>query len=294
MGNDDLNIFINSSRLCVEVAEPGTLYKGSRFDWDGFVKEITFDKRHTFCVPESMEEGKGSGGHGMCGEFGIDEPIGYDEADVGECFPKIGIGLLKKPDNEKYNFFRNYQCVMPFKRTIKKEENSVSFCVEPLQCNGYAVYYEKKISVNENILRIDYFIENRGCKTISTSEYCHNFVGIDKDQIGNNYRLKLPYNIEYSDACGEIIFKDRDITWNGSKPVQEFYCRISGFKGIKDHEWDIYNFNKGVGIREKDNFDIYKVALWGSGHVISPETFVKIHIAPGENKKWTRKYEFFY
>lgn len=75
--------------------------------------DTTLDGRHTFCVPEQYEPGRGSGGSGLCNEFGIRTPIGYDEAKVGDQFPKIGTGLLKRKSEEGYDFFTPYE-VEPF------------------------------------------------------------------------------------------------------------------------------------------------------------------------------------
>ena len=102
------SILIASDRLQVEIAEPQTIYCSSRFDWTGFITQVTLDKERTFCVPEAID-GTGTGGHGLCNEFGITRPIGFDDAAPGETFPKIGVGLLRRPDAEAYSFGRDYE-----------------------------------------------------------------------------------------------------------------------------------------------------------------------------------------
>src|SRR5688572_25534831 len=83
-----------SDRLRVDIATPGSsTYAGSRFDWTGLITQVTLDGRHTFCGQEATD-GTGTGGIGLCNEFGIFEPVGYDDARVGDQFPKLGIGLL--------------------------------------------------------------------------------------------------------------------------------------------------------------------------------------------------------
>ncbi|MHB8061393.1 MAG: hypothetical protein ACYDG2_01980 [Ruminiclostridium sp.] len=96
-------IILKNERLEVEITNPGALYSGSRFDWNGFIVQVTLDDAHTFCVSESLEPDKGSGGRGFCGEFGIEEALGYKETSVEDYFPKIGVGLLKKTDLQPYN-----------------------------------------------------------------------------------------------------------------------------------------------------------------------------------------------
>ena len=85
-------IGLKSDRLLVEIAKPGTVYAGSRFDWTGFITQVYLDGKHTFCAYEDVVPGLGSGGIGFCNDFGLNTPIGYDEAEIGEGYMKIGIG----------------------------------------------------------------------------------------------------------------------------------------------------------------------------------------------------------
>jgi len=81
------HINLENGRLNVEIARPGSVYNGSRFDWTAFITKIVLDNKYSFCAPESEIPGQGSGGFGLCNEFGINTPIGYDEAKPQEKFP---------------------------------------------------------------------------------------------------------------------------------------------------------------------------------------------------------------
>ncbi|MCX7774402.1 MAG: hypothetical protein N2376_14985, partial [Clostridia bacterium] len=177
------NIKISSGRLEVELSRPGSFYSGSRFDWTGFITEIIFDKTHRFCADESRRPGYGSGGRGLCNEFGIHEPIGYDEARVGEYFPKLGVGLLKRYSEEPYNFYKPYE-VSPFEFEVETRPDSVVFLAKPHACNGYAAQIRKEISVADNRMEVRYTLDNTGTKPIDTTEYLHNFVNPDGEGIG--------------------------------------------------------------------------------------------------------------
>jgi hypothetical protein len=106
-------IVIQSDRLKVEIAEPGGVYQGTRFDWTGFITQVTLDGKHTFCVPESYQPGHGTGGIGLCNEFGNEKPIAYDDAQPGETFPKLGIGLLAQRHCQ-LSFHLPYEIVQRF------------------------------------------------------------------------------------------------------------------------------------------------------------------------------------
>ena len=90
---------LKSNRLKVEIAAPGIPLPVFRFDLNGFVTQVTLDGTHTFCVPESYIPGFGCQGAGLCNELNHLVLDGFDE-EIGEIFPKLGIGLLKRQRDE--------------------------------------------------------------------------------------------------------------------------------------------------------------------------------------------------
>lgn len=315
-------IIIRSPRLTVEIAQPGTLYDRTRFDWTAFITQITLDGKHIFCVPEDYDPEKGTGGIGLCNEFGIEAPIGYDEIQPGEAFPKLGIGLLKKANDAPYNFFRPYQIIQPFPIHVEAQPNSVRFTVEPLPCRGYEARLTKTVGVHDNQLEIAYRLENVGTQVIATHEYCHNFIGIDNKPVGPDYVLQFPYPVQFADdipamrenvpspmrglpaeeldqQIREYIRASRsNLNIQGQTlslhaiPEKPFYCRPAGFSATEEPQWQLTHLPSGVTMREYDDFAPWRVAVWGVGHVISAEIFVDIRIEPGQSQEWMRRYEF--
>lgn len=283
-------LMLTSERLTVEIAPPGGVYRGSRFDWTGFITQVTLDGRHTFCVPESMTPGMVTGGIGLCNEFGISEPVGYADARRGDKFPKIGIGLLQRGEETEYHFARTYP-ISPFPMTLTTSAGEAKFVVDPVNCRGYAVKLEKTIAAAGNRLRIAYQLQNVGSKPICTTEYCHNFIGIDGYTVGPDYRLRFPYRVKM-DNDEPVLAKDGEIEWTW-EIKRDFYRQIRGFDGLPDHRWELIHVPSGVGVREYDDFPACRVALWGRGHVVSPEAFIEIDLTTGESKRWSREYEFF-
>lgn len=284
-------IALRSDRLTVEIAPPGAVYRGARFDWTGFVTQVTLDGRHTFCRPESVVPGRGSGGIGLCNEFGIEEPVGFDRAEPGQCFPKLGVGLLRRPDGRPYDFFRPYE-IEPFPISVEHDGRSARFLAEPLPCRGYAVRLRKSLSVEANRLRIGYELENLGQERVETTEYCHNFVAVDEHATGPDYELRFGYPVSLGNPQPVLVATDTAIRWRHG-PDGEFYARWSGFPRAGGHRWELIHLPTGTGMAETDDFVPCRVALWGAAHVISPEVFIGISLAPGESMAWTREYEFF-
>lgn len=119
---------LSNGILTAEIADTGS-YRGTRFDWTGFITQVTLNRGgHTFCVPESLVPGQGTGGIGLCNEFGISRAIGYDEAAVGEWFPKPGVGLLQKVSAAPYSFAADYPLI-PFQVVEERSRTEVTYTV---------------------------------------------------------------------------------------------------------------------------------------------------------------------
>lgn len=321
------SIKIRSNVLMVEIAQPGTVYSGTRFDWTGFITQVTLTtpagNQHTYCVPESLEPGKGTGGWGICNEFGNDKAIGYADAQPGEPFPKLGIGLLKRPELNQYNFFHPHEIIEEFPIQLEATESQATFIIPPLKCRGYAAKMTKTACVHENFLDIEYHLENVGDKIIDTNEYCHNFMGFDKHKIGPEYQLHFPFIIELEDISAayrpflppvlrillptflqdrllkrmaspgnKIVKVKGEVFTFTTTPQAPFYFRPLGFSKTDSYQWELSHLPSGIKLREYDDFTPSRVAVWGTTHVISAEIFIDINLPPGQEKTWRRRYEF--
>lgn len=313
---------INSPRLEVEIAQPGTVYRGTRFDWSAFITQVTLDGKHTFCMPESLESGQGTGGIGLCCEFGNEWSVGYDDAQPGEVFPKIGIGLLKRPDEGPYNFFRPYEIQEIFPIQVETETSHANFTVEPVDCRGYAARLKKSVRADENILAIEYTLENVGSKPIITHEYCHNFLGINQQPIGPNYTLRFPQTVKPESPppnlhrmapanlrwlpkpilnwlvgrymhrmSRNLVMKGSEINWR-EIPQQAFFTRLKGYQARQEAQWELVHTSSGLRVKEIDDFPPSRLVIWGTRHVVSAEVYTDIRVNPGESQSWMRKYEF--
>ncbi|WP_340022299.1 hypothetical protein MHI24_25220 [Paenibacillus sp. FSL K6-1096] len=288
---------LSNGQLTVEIADVGA-YGGTRFDWSGFITGVTLEQGgHTFCVPESLIPGQGTGGSGLCNEFGISRAIGYDDAAPGEWFPKFGVGLLQKQKDEPYSFVGEYP-LTPFPVTEEWTTDSVTYTVEPLECRGYSMKLVKTLKLEGNRLDIFYYVENVGMKPLRLEEYIHNFVGIDQADVGPDYVLKLPgsprvTSPESSFTENLLKVEGNHLTWTGGAERQ-FYCKLEGWEQAEaDYYWELVHKSSGAGIRESGDFAAERIALWGDKHVISPEVFIDITILPRHSKGWRRSYQFF-
>jgi len=292
-------IVLENSMLRLTIEEPGLVYKNSRFDWTGNISQILFENKFTFCSAETTKEFDSKRhGQGLYNEFGIVKPIGYDDCAVGEKFPKIGVGLLTKKNNDAYNFLTAYE-IDPFDIQIEKGKEWIKYTVIPKDCRGYSTKLIKKIGLSGNSFTIDYVLENTGTQNIQTNEYCHNFIAINRSDIDEHYTLRVPCEIIKPSSMIEavnhenaVILNTNSVNFNFTPEKDFFYSPLTEFHS-ENGEWEITHDSIGVGMKENTDFIPEIMNVWGSKHVISPELFIKIDLEPGQKLKWRRNYKFY-
>ncbi len=62
---------------------------------------------------------------------------------------------------------------------------------------------------------------------------------------------------------------------------------------LVEASWKLAYLPGRIGVSEQGSFHTDAINLWGVGHVISPELFVRLNIAPGQSMAWRRTYEIF-
>jgi hypothetical protein len=280
--------------ICIDM--PLENYQFSRFDWTGKITSVKF-KGIAVSTSEKMDEDKkNQHGKGFYNEFGIEMPIGHDEIKAGEYFPKIGVGALKK-EGQEYSFSKAYE-IEPADFKISIDTNKLIIECVSSSVNGYSYVLKKEIELLESSFVIRYYLHNTGEKTISTNEYCHNFLAINKELVGSQYILKFPFEIK-PELFGatvnpeeKVVLGQSEITFKKTPKEQFFFSNLSGSKNVDAH-WELINTKSKIGISETGSFTTNKVNLWGWKHVVSPELFFDINLKPNQEIEWSRTYNLF-
>ena len=287
---------LKSNSLKVAIDLPLENYKGSRFDWSGKISSIRFKDLPLTTVEDTIPKDVNFLGKGLYNEFGITNPVGYNETPKGGWFHKIGVGLLKK-EHKQYLFHRKH-VIRPAHFDITYEDRKIIIICKSELLNGYSYILKKEISISENSFTINYFLHNTGEKKIITDEYVHNFMAINNALIGEDYTLKFPFPIN-SSLFDETVNSENkveigldNVTFNKTPEKQFFFSNLTGGKELQA-EWILTNLKANVGIKEFGSFKTDKINLWGWKHVISPELFFKISIDPKETVEWSRKFDVF-
>ena len=287
---------LKSNSLKVAIDLPLENYKGSRFDWSGKISSIRFKDLPLTTVEDTIPKDVNFLGKGLYNEFGITNPVGYNETPKGGWFHKIGVGLLKK-EHKQYLFHRKH-VIRPAHFDITYEDRKIIIICKSELLNGYSYILKKEISISENSFTINYFLHNTGEKKIITDEYVHNFMAINNALIGKDYTLKFPFQIDSTlfdetvNSENKVEIGSDNITFRETPKKQFFFSNLTGGKELQA-EWMLTNLKTEVGIKEIGNFKTNKINLWGWGHVISPELFFKISVDPKKTIEWSRKFDVF-
>jgi len=312
----DAVIGLKSSRLSLEIAKPGTVYAGSRFDWTGFITQVTLDGVHTFCAYEDPIPGHGSGGIGICNDFGLNLPIAYAEAAQGEEYLKVGIGNVTKLEApQPIIHMLQHKITKHADISFEAEDNKVTFTSVNPPCNGYRCRHKKVIRVEDNRLIIDYEFENIGSKSIETEEYTHNFLAIDGLPYDENYRLNTAFRVDEKGRQELVgmstmmpgITVEKDILCIGGDPSSvafedgsllfrervkgQYYTRGNQVDNTGEH-FRLSNLKAGCYVAERDSFEAPYMAIWGIESCIAVEAFYPLKVVPGEKAVWSRTYIF--
>ena len=178
-------------------------YRGSRFDWSGVVAKLEYAGHNYFGVwfPK-YDPTLHDAITGPVEEFrSADGGLGYAEATAGGYFVKIGVGVLRKPDNEPYSFARHYDIVNNGQWIVRPSADRVEFEQELKAPNGYAYVYKKTLRLNGNKpeLILEHTLKNTGKRVIETEVYDHDFYVIDGQPTGPDFSVHFPFPAKATD-----------------------------------------------------------------------------------------------
>ena len=275
---------------------PSDGYSLQRFDWTGKIAALKYKGAILSGYEDINRKNSPHLGQGFYNEFGINSPLGYYDAEIGDWFHKIGVGLLKKAETE-YKFDKHYM-IKPSQFDVDAQVDCVRIRCRSASHNGYSYILDKDISLTPSGFVISYQLNNNGEKAIVTNEYNHNFIMVNQSLVATDYLLQFPFNIapermeENVNPEGIVEIGKRHLRLMDHPRQPFFFSNISG-GDVVSSEWSLLNSKSGIAISEQGDFPTNSINLWGAIGVISPELFVTLNVQPGNRKKWSRTYTIF-
>ncbi len=277
-------------------------YRGGRFDWSGVIANLEVGGHSYFGVwfPK-YEPTLHDAITGPVEEFrSADGGLGYAEAAPNDYFVKIGVGILRKLDNEPYAFARPYPIAGTGKWIVRPEADRVRFTQELTGVRGYSYVYTKTVRLagrQKPDLILEHTLKNTGKRPIDTEVYNHDFYVIDNQPTGPDFTVTFPFTPVAKDDLKDAA-QIRGKQWvydrvlgpqkDTAASYLEGYGPTSSDTNIK-----VENTKTKAGVQETIDRPISKLYLWSIRTTICPEAYIALHIAPGKQAKWKTTYHFY-
>ncbi len=286
-------------------------YRASRFDWSGMIYSLEYGghqfygpwfqrtdpKVHDFIYQgNEIVAGPCTAATGPAEEF---TDLAYNDAKPGGTFLKIGVGVLRRPDDAPYDHFKLYEVVDPGKWKTNVTPTAVEFIQQVNDpATGYGYEYRKTVRLAGRgpELAIEHSFRNTGRKPISSRVYNHNFLVLDGQAPGPDVKISVPFEITSPKppdaALAEI--RGKEIVYRKTLQGQErAMTDMNGFgAAASDYDLTIRNTKTGAGVRVTADRPLARLMRWSIRAVLSAEPFVEFAVGPGETYTWKLNYRY--
>jgi hypothetical protein len=292
---------ISNGRIKARVHLPDAkrgYYRGTRFDWSGAVTSLEWRGHEYFGQWfEDYDPQTHDAIHGPVEEFLTgDSSLGYAEAAVGETFVRIGVGAVRKPQEQAYRRFETYEIVDHGTWKVEPGTDTITFVHTLGDTNGYAYEYRKTLRLVDDTLVIDHALKNTGRKPIATSVYNHNFFTLDRETTGPGFVVRFPFDPSAKRPLGELAeLRGRELVYlKVLEPKQTVFSEIEGFGATAaDYDFRVENRKTGAAVRIVGDRPIQKIIYWSAPKTLCPEPYIDASAEPGQQSTWKTTYTFY-
>jgi hypothetical protein len=275
-------------------------YRGTRFDWSGQVASLEYQGHNYWgqWFPR-IDPKQHDNIMGPVEEFLTDDAgLGYAEAKTGENFVKIGVGAIRKPEEQRFHQYNTYEIADHGKWTVRKSADRVEFTQELPDTLGYAYVYRKTLRLTKGKpeLVLEHSLKNTGKKTIESTVYEHNFYMLDGQPTGPDVVVKFPFEVHAeADLRGFAETRGKEVVFlKELQARQSVQSLLEGFgDSPKDYDIRMENRKSGAGVRQTSDRPIERINFWSIRTTACPEAYIHVKAEPGKTFTWRIAYEFY-
>ncbi|NLO72958.1 MAG: hypothetical protein GX100_02465 [candidate division WS1 bacterium] len=287
-------------RLSLYLPDSG-YYRGPRFDWSGLIRRCEY-QGHSFFEdwqyphdPHVNDAAIGTAEEFVMGAWGHPAPPGYEEAQPGETFLRIGVGVLLRSSSQPHRFSAPYKIVDSPRWEVRQGADWIEMrqiCHGP---RGWAYDYTKRITLppGKPQFVIWHRLKNLGTKTIEQTVYCHNFLNLDRQPVGPEYRICFAYPPEVqNNPQGLAVVEGNSLHLARELQASEaFHSVLAGFEpNVASHDLTVENAQTGASVRITGDQSVVAMPLFATRRALCPEPFVAVKAEPGEAVEWSSTY----
>ena len=298
---------------------PDSFYHGTRFDWFGTVGSLTYrgqefygpwfgriaEVRDYVMTTDGIVGGPQSSNSGPVEEF--NNPGGalsFDATPPGGTFIKLGVGILRRPDDKPYDAYRSYDVVSRGKLTTKSTKTSITFTqdiFDPNSGTGYHYVKTLRLVPGKPQMVIEHLLQNTGQKAFSSLVYDHNFLTLSP---GNaDLKITVPYTLAPQPAPvpgrptidGQLKLDDHSITYLRPLAPTERGAGVQmmGFgPTAADYAFEIKNVRTGAGVAVKGDQPLARNSLFALYTIAAVEPYIAVDLPVGAKKSWSYTYTY--
>lgn len=273
-------------------------YRATRFDWSGVIASLEYNGHQYF--GRWFDDYDPYTHDAILGPVEEFTPLGFEETVPGDHFVMIGVGALKRPDENDHNRFLLYEIADYGEWIVETYNDRVVFIHELSDINGYSYEYHKIVKLTEDQpeLVLEHKLKNTGTRVIETSVYNHNFFTIDEEPTGPGIRIIFPFDV-YAEGTGfgsiaKTVGNEIQYIRQLKKGENVFSSDLQGFGDTsEDYDIRIENMKTGAGVRITGDHPIERLVFWASSRTSCPEPYIHLKVEPGEEIQWGIRYEFY-
>ncbi len=275
-------------------------YRGTRFDWSGNTYSLKTKNHEYFGQWFPKYDPKLHDAiMGPVEEFRTaDGGLGYADAKPGGTFIRIGVGVVRKPEERAYQGFRTYDIVDHGQWKTTAGRDRIRFVHTLKDASGHAYRYTKTIRLvkGESRMIIDHELRNTGTKEIRAQQYNHNFFVMDGQPTGPATWVKFPFDLKPVRPFAAGLAETRGGEVHYLKELaqgQSVFGEFEGSSAPSAYDLRLENRKAGAGVRIRGDRPITKVVYWSIRTVFSPEPYIDIEAGPGKSFRWSYTYDFY-
>lgn len=298
------------ARIYLPDAQRG-YYRGTRFDWSGVISSLKSGgheyygpwythrdpavRDFVFAGPH-LVAGSASAITGPAEEFVT--PHGYETADAGATFVKIGVGVLRKPDAGGYSSYARYEMVDPGTWSVQSSERAVEFAQrlsDPSSHCSYTYCKTIRLADGQPVMTIEHTLRNTGRVPICTTQYNHNFLTLDRKPIGAGLTITVPFRIQADTRSGRRVdVQGNRVIYRKALDDDVVAFPLRGFGATSaDYDIRVEDPISGAGLHIAGDRPVCDLALWSIRSVVSVEPFIDIRVEPSKESSWSYRYTYY-
>lgn len=300
-------VTLGNGRITARIALPDAargFYRGTRFDQAGVVTCLTVKGREFYgpwfertapevldyvYVPEGIAAGPDSAISGPVEEFA---PIGF--APKPGLFVKIGVGVLRQPDDKPYDHYRHYEIVDGGVRHTRVTRNSVAFR-QTLAGAGYGYVYDKTLRLMPGRARmlIEHRLKNTGNQPIVTTVYDHNFLRLAP---GKGVAVAFPFALTPAMPPPEDLVRIEGARLTYLRPFgtrERLSLILTGYgSSASDYDFTITDSKSSAAVHVAGDRPLTRVNTFAIDRTLAVEPTIAVAVAPGAEMRWTYTYDY--